>query len=54
MNNQIDVREILPAIRVPTVLIYRTHDSDVDVEEGRYIADRIPGAGSSSCQAPIT
>jgi pimeloyl-ACP methyl ester carboxylesterase len=44
MNTKIDVREILPAIRVPTVLIYRTHDSDVDVDEGRYIADRIPGA----------
>jgi hypothetical protein len=44
MNTQIDVREIPPAIRGPTVLIYRTHDSGVDVDEGRYIADRIPGA----------
>jgi pimeloyl-ACP methyl ester carboxylesterase len=44
MNTQIDVREILPAIRVPAVLIYRTDDADVHVEEGRYIAERIPGA----------
>ena len=44
MNTQIDVREILPTIRVPTVLIYRTDDTDVHVDEGRYIAERIPGA----------
>ena len=44
MNSQIDVREVLPTIRVPTILIYRTNDADVHVEEGRYIAERIPGA----------
>ena len=44
MNTHIDVREILPTIRVPTVLIYRTDDADVDVDEGRYMAEQIPGA----------
>ncbi|HKE53846.1 MAG TPA: adenylate/guanylate cyclase domain-containing protein [Actinomycetota bacterium] len=44
MNTHIDVREILPTIRVPTVLIYRRDDVDVHVDEGRYIAERIPGA----------
>ena len=44
MNTQIDVRGVLPAIRVPTILIYRTDDADVHVDEGRYIAERIPGA----------
>ena len=44
MNTQIDVREILPTIRVPTILIYRTDDADVHVDEGRYIADRIAGS----------
>jgi class 3 adenylate cyclase len=44
MNTQIDVREVLPAIRVPTILIYRTDDADVQVDEGRYIAERISGA----------
>ena len=44
MNTQIDVRQVLPAIRVPTILIYRTDDTDVHVDEGRYIAERIPGA----------
>jgi len=44
MNTQIDVREVLPTIHVPTILIYRTGDADVHVDEGRYIADRVPGA----------
>jgi len=44
LNTEIDVREVLPAIRVPTLLLYRTDDPDVRVEEGRWIASRIPGA----------
>jgi class 3 adenylate cyclase len=44
MNTYIDVREILPTIRVPTVLIYRMDDADVHVDEGRFIAGQIPGA----------
>jgi serine/threonine protein kinase/TolB-like protein/Flp pilus assembly protein TadD len=43
-NSQIDVRHILPAIRVPTLVLHRTGDLDVNVEEGRFIAARIPGA----------
>ena len=44
MNTYIDVTSILPAIRVPTLLIYRLNDPDVMVEEGRYIASLIPHA----------
>jgi class 3 adenylate cyclase len=44
MNTQIDIRSILPTIRVPTLILHRTGDLDVNVEEGRYIAARIPGA----------
>ncbi|MEX0827258.1 MAG: adenylate/guanylate cyclase domain-containing protein [Acidimicrobiia bacterium] len=44
MNSQIDVTQVLPALRVPALLLYRTHDPDVNVEEGRWIASRIPGA----------
>jgi pimeloyl-ACP methyl ester carboxylesterase len=44
MNTQIDVRAVLPSISVPSLLLYRLNDSDVNVEEGRYIASRIPGA----------
>jgi class 3 adenylate cyclase len=44
MNTQIDVRGVLPAIRVPALVMHRTDDRDVKIDEGRYIADRIPGA----------
>ncbi len=44
MNTTIDTRAVLPAIRVPALCIYRSDDPDVKVEEGRYIADQIPGA----------
>jgi pimeloyl-ACP methyl ester carboxylesterase len=43
MNSQIDVRAILPAIRVPTLVLHRSGDRDSRPEEGRYIAGRIPG-----------
>jgi class 3 adenylate cyclase len=44
MNRDINVTDVLPAVRVPTVVINRTGDRAVDVAEGRYIAERIPGA----------
>ncbi|HEY1275335.1 MAG TPA: alpha/beta fold hydrolase [Thermoleophilaceae bacterium] len=44
MNSLIDVRALLAAIRVPTLVVHRGTDYDVRVEEGRYIAERIPGA----------
>jgi class 3 adenylate cyclase len=40
----IDVRDVLPAIRVPTLVLHRTGDRAVPVEHGRYLANRIPGA----------
>lgn len=44
MNSEADIREILPAICVPTLVIHRTGDKCLSVEEGRYVASRIPGA----------
>jgi class 3 adenylate cyclase len=44
MNSQIDIRGVLPTITVPTLVIHRTGDRDANVEEGRWIASRIPGA----------
>lgn len=44
MNTQIDTRNVLPTIRVPTLVLHRTGDQDTNVEEGRYVASRIPGA----------
>lgn len=44
MNSEIDVRQVLPSIRVPTLVIHRSGDRCLTVEEGRYVASRIPGA----------
>ncbi len=44
MNSQIDTRHILPTIRVPTLVLARTGDRDVTVEEGRWLASQIPDA----------
>ena len=44
MNSEADIRNILPAIRVPTLVVHRTGDQCLQVDEGRYLASRIPGA----------
>ena len=44
MNSEIDVRDVLPAVRVPTLLLHRRGDLDSRPEESRYMAGRIPGA----------
>jgi pimeloyl-ACP methyl ester carboxylesterase len=44
MNSSIDVRSILPTIRVPTLVIHRRDDPLCPVEGGRYVANSIPGA----------
>ncbi len=44
MNAQIDVRHVLPAIRVPTLVLHRTGDRSLDVRGARYMAESIPGA----------
>jgi pimeloyl-ACP methyl ester carboxylesterase len=44
MNKEIDVRHVLPAIRVPTLVLHGTQDAIVPIEVARYVADRIPGA----------
>lgn len=44
MNTQVDIIDILGSIKVPTLLMQRTHDIDVKIEEGRFIAARIKGS----------
>ena len=44
MNAEIDVRPILPSIRVPTLILHRTRDRVVRTEEAQYLADQIPDA----------
>jgi class 3 adenylate cyclase len=43
VNFDIDIRSILPTIRVPTLVIHHTHEP-LSVENGRYLAAKIPGA----------
>jgi len=44
MNAQIDVRELLPQITVPTLIMARERDQVISVDHARYVADRIPDA----------
>ena len=44
MNAEIDVRHVLPSIRVPTLIIHRGDDPRVKVAAGRYFAAKIRGA----------
>ncbi|MGH7048882.1 MAG: adenylate/guanylate cyclase domain-containing protein [Stellaceae bacterium] len=44
MNAEIDIRHVLPAIRVPTLVLHRSGDTAISVEAGRSIAAQIPGA----------
>ena len=44
MNSKADVRELLGSVQCPALVLHRTGDRDSRTEEGRYIAERIPGA----------
>ena len=44
MKMLIDVRGVLPAIHVPTLVVHQRGDQVVDLRVGRYLAERIPGA----------
>ncbi len=44
MMLDIDVRPLLPAIRVPVVILHRVDEVAVDVSHSRYMAENIPGA----------
>ena len=44
MLRQVDVRHVLPSIRVPTLVIHRRDNRLVDAAHGRYLAEQILGA----------
>ena len=52
MNAQIDIRHVLPAIRVPTLILYSANDRSMDPRHSRYLADRIPGAKKVELTGP--
>ena len=43
-NFEMDVRDVLPAVNVPTVVYHRADDIYVSAALGRYVAEHIPGA----------
>jgi pimeloyl-ACP methyl ester carboxylesterase len=44
MNKEIDVRHVLPAVRVPTLVLHGTEDTVVPLDAARYVASRIATA----------
>lgn len=44
MNWETDIRDALPAVRVPTLVMYGRRERWVPPEHGRYLAAHIPGA----------
>jgi class 3 adenylate cyclase/pimeloyl-ACP methyl ester carboxylesterase len=44
VNSQIDITDILPSIKAPTLVLHKTEDALIDVEGGRTLAKMIPGA----------
>jgi pimeloyl-ACP methyl ester carboxylesterase/class 3 adenylate cyclase len=44
MFAEFDIRDVLPTIRAPTLVLHREHTSINRVEHGRYLAENIPNA----------
>ena len=44
MNQELDVRHVLPTVGVPTLVMHAAGDRTIDVRYGRYMAARIPHA----------
>ena len=44
MQNEVDVRPVLPTIQAPTLVLHRTSDKNIDIRHSRYFAEHIPDA----------
>ncbi len=44
MNKEIDIRDVLPTVRVPALVMHGSEDRVVPVEVGRYTAERLSSA----------
>jgi pimeloyl-ACP methyl ester carboxylesterase len=44
MNRDIDVRQVLPSVRVPTLIVHRVDEKVINIEHARYLARHIPDA----------
>jgi class 3 adenylate cyclase len=43
-TGDLDIRAVLPSIRVPTLVMHRANDQFIDVRHSEYLAKHIPGA----------
>ena len=61
MNKEFDVRHVLPAVRVPTLILHGSEDTILPLEVSRYMASHIPsvrvveipGAGHLALGRPL-
>jgi pimeloyl-ACP methyl ester carboxylesterase len=44
MNREIDIRDVLPTVRVPALVMHGSDDQVLPVEVGNYVAQRLPTA----------
>jgi class 3 adenylate cyclase len=44
MNREIDVRNVLPTVHVPTLIAHRTGDRNISIRQARYMVRRMPNA----------
>ena len=44
MNAETDVRDVLPSIQAPTLILHRSYDIPIRVGHGRYLSEHIAGA----------
>jgi len=44
MNTETDISDVLKIINTPTLILHRIDDIDVNIEEAKYIANRIPNS----------
>ena len=52
MNSEIDIRHVLPSIRVPTLILHSVNDQSLNVGLGRYLAEHISAAKFVELQGP--
>lgn len=44
VDSELDVRDVLPTVRTPTLVVQRTGDQPIPIDYGRYVAREIAGA----------
>lgn len=44
LDKDTDIRQVLPVVQAPTLVLHRTGDQVEDIAAGRYVASKIPGA----------